>query len=75
MKSDDDTYSFNTYTYDKDVSHKKLIQTFIMHEYLFSIVEHDEFVDFINFLQSSLELKSRKKEDYGDIFGGEKKSL
>ena len=59
LQKEDGTSSLSTYTYDGDVSRKKLIRMFVMHEYPFAMVEHEGFIDFIKSLRPSFELKSR----------------
>ncbi|GJN37874.1 hypothetical protein PR202_gb26871 [Eleusine coracana subsp. coracana] len=65
------------YKYDPEVSLKKLYLTIIMHEYPFSIVEHEYFVEFIKSLRPNFPIKSRvtTRKDIMDIYLNEKEKL
>jgi hypothetical protein len=48
-----------SYKYKEEVSAKKLLTAIVMHEYPFSIIEHEYFLEFIKSLQPAFPTKSR----------------
>jgi hypothetical protein len=65
------------FKYDLEVSLKKIYLAIIMHEYLFNIVEHEYFVEFIKSLRPSFPIKSHVtvRKDIMNIYLEQKDKL
>lgn len=65
------------FKYDENGSRRKLMLAIVMHEYPFSIVEHEYFLDFIKSLRPSFSMKSRNtcRKEILDMYVEEKKKM